>query len=72
MHFETNCKIVAKLTLWVHLTAGSRSFVVSVPVLADYVEHQAELLEGAQFLFELYKAGAIKVEIAKKVLISHP
>lgn len=55
-----------------HLTAGSKSLLVAVPVLADYVKHQAELLEGAQFLFELYKAGAIKVEIAKKVLVSYP
>ena len=44
--------------------------VISVPVLADYVKNPAELLEGAQFLFELHKAGAIKMEIAKKVLIS--
>lgn len=46
--------------------AGSKSLLVAVPVLADYVKHPAELFEGAQFLFELYKAGAIKVEIAKK------
>jgi len=56
----------------VHVAAGSKSLVVAVPVLADYVKHPAELLEGAQFLFELYKAGAVKVEIVKKVLISFP
>ncbi|KAG0614594.1 hypothetical protein M758_6G188800 [Ceratodon purpureus] len=46
--------------------AGRGSLVISVPVLADYVKNPAELLEGAQFLFELHKAGAIKMEIAKK------
>ncbi|KAG0627842.1 hypothetical protein M758_2G232000 [Ceratodon purpureus] len=47
--------------------AGKGSLTVAVPVLGDYVKHQEEILEGAQLLFELHKAGEIKVEIAKKI-----
>lgn len=46
--------------------------VVAFPVLADYVKRKVDLLEGAQLLFELYKAGDLKVEIAKKVCIITP
>ena len=45
---------------------------MAVPVLGDYVKHQEELLEGAQLLFELHKAGEIKVEIAEKVCVAPP
>lgn len=47
--------------------AEHKSVIVGVPVLADYVSNQADLAEGAQFLFDIYKAGAIKVEIARKI-----
>lgn len=45
---------------------GRRSFSVAVPLVGDYVKHREELLEGSQLLFELNKAGDIKVEIANK------
>jgi NADPH2:quinone reductase len=50
--------------------AGKTSVVVAFPVLADYVKRKVDLLEGAQLLFELYKAGDLKVEIAKKVALN--
>lgn len=51
-------------------TAEHKSVIVAVPVLADYVSNQADLAEGAQFLFDIHKAGALKLEIAKKVSTS--
>jgi len=47
--------------------AEHKSVIVAVPVLADYVSNQAELAEGAQFLLDIYKAGAIKLDIARKI-----
>lgn len=54
------------------LTSGRGSLLLAFPVLGDYVKHQEDLLEGAQDLFELHKAGNLRVQIGNKVCTTTP
>lgn len=55
-----------------YLTSGRGSLLLAFPVLGDYVRHQEDLLEGAQDLFELHKAGSLRVQIGNKVCTTTP